>query len=107
MDTSKNDVSMPTKADSLAEKLKKAEQAAARATARVARLKNAERQALTGQAIVVGLTLIAEAKSNSEVAAWLVQTLEAKVKRPADLARVAPLIEELKASIPANAGGAE
>lgn len=107
MDTSTNDASKPTKADSLAEKLRKAEQAAARAAARVARLKNAERQALTGQAIVVGLTLINEAKSNAEVAAWLVQTLEAKVKRPADLARIAPLIEELKASIPANSGGAE
>lgn len=107
MDTSQNDASKPSKAVDLAEKLKKAEQAAARAAARVARLKNAERQALTGQAIIVGLTLIAEAKSSNEVAAWLAQTLEAKVKRPADLARIAPLIEELKASIPANSGGAE
>lgn len=107
MDTTSNDENKASSGSSLAEKLQKAEQAAARAAARVARLKNQERQALVSQAILVGIVVISEANQSSDVAAWLIQTIDAKVTKPAELKRLEPLLNSLKATLPPSAGGEE
>ena len=68
----------------------------ARAQAEISRAKAAQRSLETGQKVVVGGAILAEARENPDVRALLLKVLTARVKRDADTARLAPLLKELK-----------
>ena len=64
-------------------------------TRRISR--SAQRSLETGQKVVVGGAILAEARENPEVRALLVRILTARVTREADTTRITPLLKELKA----------
>ena len=69
----------------------------ARAQAEIARARSAQRSLETGQKVVVGGAILAEARENSEVRALLVRILTTRVTRAADTTRIAALLAELQA----------
>lgn len=69
----------------------------ARAQAEIARARSAQRSLETGQKVVVGGAILAEARENPEVRALLVRILTARVTREADTTRIAALLAELQA----------
>ena len=64
---------------------------------RIARARSAQRSLETGQKVVVGGAILAEARENSEVRALLVRILTTRVTRAADTTRIAALLAELQA----------
>ena len=69
----------------------------ARAQAEISRAKVAQRSLETGQKVVIGGALLAEARENQQVRKLLIQILTARVTREADAARITALLAELKA----------
>lgn len=69
----------------------------ARAQAEIARAKAAQRSLETGQKVVIGAALLAEARENREVRKLLIQVLTTRVTRDADTSRITALLAELKA----------
>lgn len=69
----------------------------ARAQAEISRAKAAQRSLETGQKVVIGGAMLAEARENPEVRTLLVKILTTRVTREADAARIAALLTELKA----------
>ncbi len=69
----------------------------ARAQAEIARARSVQRSLETGQKVVVGGAILAEARENPDARALLLKVLTARVTREADTSRIAPLLEELKA----------
>lgn len=63
--------------------------------AKRARLINRARQLETGQKIIVGGLMLELAKESPEIRKWLAQHLAERIKRPADVKRIAPLLEAL------------
>lgn len=68
--------------------------------AQLARLREKDRALETGQKIILGGMLLASARTDQHMRQWVI-TEAAKVTRPADIKRLAPLIEELKTMSPA------
>jgi hypothetical protein len=71
------------------------DQQIAEATNKIQRLKTKKKTRDTRLKIVVGATLIAEAKANPELARLMVTALQARVTRPVDLKEIEPLLDEL------------
>lgn len=71
------------------------EQQLAEATNKLQRLKAKKKTRDTRLKIVVGATLIAEARNSPQFAALVVKALQARVTRPVDLKEVGPLLDEL------------
>lgn len=69
----------------------------ARAQAEISRAKAAQRSLETGQKVVIGGALLAEARENQQVRKLLIQILTARVTREADAARITALLAELNA----------
>lgn len=69
----------------------------ARAQAEISRAKTAQRSLETGQKVVIGGALLAEARENPQVRKLLIQILTARVTREADAARITALLAELNA----------
>lgn len=69
----------------------------ARAQAEIARAKAAQRSLETGQKVVIGGAILAEARENREVRKLLIQVLTTCVTRDADTSRITALLAELKA----------
>ena len=69
----------------------------ARAQAEISRAKAAQRSLETGQKVVIGAALLAEARENREVRKLLIQVLTTRVTRDADTSRIAALLAELNA----------
>ena len=70
--------------------------------AKIARLRMKDRALENGQKIVLGGMLLASARSSQKIARWVIDEIEKNVKRPIDLDRLKPLIEELKKSTSSN-----
>jgi hypothetical protein len=66
------------------------------AEALVARLHEKSREQETGQKIIVGAMLINAARSNAKIRKWLIEEAATSVKRPADVKRLTPLLDELR-----------
>lgn len=64
--------------------------------AKLARRKEAQRNIDNGQKYVIGGALLALARKNDADRKYLLDMLEKHVKRPADVRRIRPIIEELK-----------
>ena len=69
----------------------------ASAQAEISRAKAAQRSLETGQKVVIGGAILAEARQNPEVRALLVKILTTRVTREADTSRIAALLAELNA----------
>jgi hypothetical protein len=63
--------------------------------AKIARLKTKDRALENGQKIILGGMLISAARTDQRIRKWVL-TEAAKITRPADVKRLAPLLEELK-----------
>lgn len=73
------------------------EQKIAQKEAELARLKAQSRALETGQKIILGGMLLAEAKKDPKIRAWLLERVQSTVKREVDLKRLEPLLGELHA----------
>lgn len=62
----------------------------------LARLREKDRALENGQKIILGGMLLASARTDQRIRQWVI-TEAAKITRPADIKRLAPLLEELKA----------
>ena len=71
------------------------EQKAARLQDKLARLRTKNRGLETGQKIILGGMLLAEAQRQPLVRQWVLKLAESTVKREVDRKRLAPLLEEL------------
>lgn len=71
------------------------EQKAARLQDKLARLRTKNRGLETGQKIILGGMLLAEAQKQPLVRQWVLKLAESTVKREVDRKRLAPLLEEL------------
>ena len=67
--------------------------------AKIARLRMKDRALENGQKIILGGMLISAARSTPKIARWVFEEIEKNVKRPIDLDRLKPLLDELKKSI--------
>ena len=63
---------------------------------KIAKLREKDRALENGQKIILGGMLLASARSNPKIAQWVIEEIEKSVKRPIDLNRLKPLIDELK-----------
>lgn len=63
--------------------------------AAIARLRHQERATENGQKIILGGMLLAAARRDPEMRAWVLAEVAAQVTRPADTRRLAPIVEEL------------
>jgi hypothetical protein len=72
------------------------EQKIARKEQEVAKLKEQARKLETGQKIVLGGVILAEAKKNPQVAKQLLGYINENVTRKADIDRLENVVEELK-----------
>ena len=73
------------------------EQQIAEAEARLARLRTQSRQLENGQKIILGGMLLAAARHDPKMRAWLIQEAGKAVTRDVDKKRLQPLLDELKA----------
>jgi hypothetical protein len=73
------------------------EQQIAEAEARLARLRTQSRQLENGQKIILGGMLLAAARHDPKIRAWVIKEADKAVTREIDRKRLEPLIEELKA----------
>ena len=73
------------------------EQQIAEAEARLARLRTQSRQLENGQKIILGGMLLAAARHDPKMRAWVIKEADKAVTRDIDRKRLQPLIEELKA----------
>jgi hypothetical protein len=73
------------------------EQQIAEAEARLARLRTQSRQLETGQKIILGGMVLAAAKHDPRIRAWVIKEAEKAVTREIDKKRLQPLLDELKA----------
>ena len=71
------------------------DQQIAEATNKIQRLKSKKKARDTRLKIVVGATMIAEARANPQMAALMVKALQARVTRDVDLREIAPLMDDL------------
>lgn len=68
----------------------------AEAEATLARLREQSRELENGQKIILGGMLLSAAKRDAKIRQWLISEASKSVKRPADVKRIAPLLEELR-----------
>lgn len=68
--------------------------------AQLARLREKDRALENGQKIILGGMLLASARTDPKQREWVIAQAS-KITRPADVKRLAPLIEELQAMTPA------
>jgi hypothetical protein len=73
------------------------EQQIAEAEARLARLRTQSRQLENGQKIILGGMLLAAARHDSKMRAWVIKEAAKAVTRDVDKKRLQPLLDELKA----------
>lgn len=73
------------------------EQQIAEAEARLARLRSQSRQLENGQKIILGGMLLAAARHDPKIRAWVIKEAGKAVTREIDQKRLQPLLEELKA----------
>jgi len=73
------------------------EQQIAEAEARLARLRTQSRQLENGQKIILGGMLLAAARHDPKIRAWVIQEAEKAVTRDIDKKRLEPLLDELRA----------
>ena len=73
------------------------EQQIAEAEARLARLRTQSRQLENSQKIILGGMLLAAARHDPKMRAWVIKEAEKAVTRDIDQKRLQPLLEELKA----------
>jgi hypothetical protein len=66
--------------------------------ARIARLKSKDRALETGQKIILGGMLLQAARTDPKMAAWVIEEARKAITRKIDQDRIAPVLEELKAS---------
>lgn len=71
------------------------DQQIAEATNKIQRLKSKKKARDTHLKIVVGATMIAEARADPRMAALMVKALQARVTRDVDLKEIASLMEDL------------
>ncbi|KPX40549.1 hypothetical protein ALO37_100933 [Pseudomonas savastanoi pv. glycinea] len=76
------------------------EQKAARLQDKLARLRTKNRGLETGQKIILGGMLLAEAKREPRVRQWVLELAASTVKRDVDVKRLAPLLDELASMAP-------
>ncbi len=62
----------------------------------LARLREKSRSLETGQKIILGGMVLAAAKEDAKIRAWLLRNVDKYVTRDADRKRLAPLIEDLR-----------
>jgi len=72
------------------------EQQIAEAEARLARLRTQSRQLENGQKIILGGMLLAAARHDPKMRAWVIKEAEKAVTRDVDKKRLQPLLNELK-----------
>ena len=72
------------------------EQQIAEAEARLARLRTQSRQLENGQKIILGGMLLAAARHDPKMRAWVIKEAEKAVTRDVDKKRLQPLLEELR-----------
>lgn len=72
------------------------EQQIAQKQADIARLREKSRSLETGQKIILGGMLLAAARHDPAMAAWVLQEAEKSVTRDIDKKRLAPLLNELE-----------
>ena len=72
------------------------EQQIAEAEARLARLRTQSRQLENGQKIILGGMLLAAARHDPKMRAWVIKEAEKAVTRDVDKKRLQPLLDELK-----------
>lgn len=68
----------------------------AEAEAALARLREQSRELENGQKIILGGMLLSAARKNEKIRKWLIDEATSSVKRPADVKRLAPLLDELR-----------
>jgi len=73
------------------------EQQIAEAEARLARLRTQSRQLENGQKIILGGMLLAAARHDPKMRAWVIKEAERAVTRDVDRKRLQPLLDELNA----------
>lgn len=73
------------------------EQQIAEAEARLARLRTQSRQLENGQKIILGGMVLAAARHDSRIRAWLIKEADKAVTRDMDKKRLQPLLDELRA----------
>lgn len=64
--------------------------------AELSRLEEKKRSLENGQKIILGGMLLASARHDAKIAAWLIKEAEKAVTRDIDKKRLAPLLEELR-----------
>ena len=72
------------------------EQQIAEAEAKLARLRTQSRQLENGQKIILGGMLVAAAKHDPKIRAWVLQEADTAVTRDIDKRRLQPLLDELR-----------
>lgn len=72
------------------------EQKIAEAQAKLARLRNQERQLENGQKIILGGMLLNAAKTDQTMRQWVLNNAEKVVTREADKKRLEPLLKQLR-----------
>ena len=78
------------------------EQQIAEAEARLARLRTQSRRLENGQKIILGGMLLAAARHDSKIRAWVIKESAQAVTRDVDKKRLAPLLKELKTMVDQN-----
>jgi hypothetical protein len=73
------------------------EQQIAEAEARLARLRTQSRQLENGQKIILGGMLLAAARHDPKIRAWVIKEADKAVTREIDQKRLQPLLNELRA----------
>lgn len=82
--------------DTIEEKIAKKKQAIARQQDEIARLRKQKEKQDNGMKYVVAGSVLVEARKDSKIAKWLIDTLEKNATREADKKRVVDLINELR-----------
>ncbi len=75
------------------------EQQIAEAEARLARLRTQSRRLENGQKIILGGMLLAAARHDPKIRAWVIKESDQAVTRDVDKKRLAPLLEELRTMV--------
>ena len=83
------------------------EQQIAQAEAELARLKEKKRSLENGQKIILGGMLLAAARHDPNMAAWVIEKAGKAPLREIDRKRLAPLLSELQESIRKNGKNSE
>lgn len=80
----------------MAENERTPKQQIAELQARINRLKSKETALENGQKIILGGMLLAAARQDQRIRQWVIKEAQ-KITRPADVKRITPLLEELRA----------